>query len=129
MRMNLKNFFKSKKKLVCVSIIIIALGVITWLLDFDKKIIAGSLLIYGLSTHVLGAIWTSFISLLAGIPWAGPLMVKVIVWPVFIFINVSLYLAQLLRIKKDKSLKFNKEAVSIVFSIGIIIGYILAYIF
>ena len=128
--MNLKKFFKSKKKLAYLSIIIIfSIFIISWIFNFDKKIITVSLLLYGLSTQLLGAIWASLVSLLGGIPWAGPLMVRVIMWPIFVFINVALYLAQLLRIKKNKHLKFDKEAVSIVFSIGIIIGYILAYIF
>ncbi|MGA1823051.1 MAG: hypothetical protein ACMUIP_00215 [bacterium] len=126
---SIKNFYREHKVLFYIGILLCGIGCLSWMLGFNKKIITGSLLLYGLITQMLNALMVYIISLIGMIPWAGPILVKVIMWPVFILINAVIYLTNLWKIKKDKPNKFNAEVGATVLSIGILIGYILAKIF
>jgi len=124
----LKNFYKFIKEhkiSLLLGIIFICIGVISWFMGLNVKIVATSILLYGLITQLFSIIITYFISLISTIPWAGPLIVRVLMLPAFLLLNTTIYLATLLKIRKGGP-KLNAEAAATVLTIGILIGYILA---
>ena len=121
---------KKYKKLLIFWIILAIVGTICWFLGLDKKILAASVVTYGLLTQIFGAIFGAIGAWITAIPGIGPLMIKVIMWPVFLLINALAYLVTLLRIKKNKpSSQLTTQAMATVLTIGILIGYILSKVF
>ena len=124
-----KSMKKYKKLFIFWAILFVA-GTICWILGLDKKILAVSIVTYGLLTQIFGAIFSAIGAWIMAIPAVGPLMIKVIMWPLFLLINALAYLVTLLRIKKDKpSSQLTTQAMATVLSIGILIGYILSKVF
>ena len=120
---------KYKKLLIFWTILAIA-GSLCWVLGLDKKILAVSIVTYGLITQIFGTILGAIGAWITAIPGVGPLMIKVIMWPVFFLINALAYLVTLLKIKKHKpSSQLTTQAMATVLTIGILIGYILSKVF
>ena len=110
--------------------ILLIAGTACWALGLDKKILAVSIVTYGLITQIFSAIFSAISAWIMAIPGVGPLMIKVIMWPVFLLINALAYLVTLLKIKKNKpSSQLTTQAMATVLSIGILIGYILSKVF
>ena len=122
----LKNFIKEHKISVSVGIIFICIVVISLILGLNGKIIATSIVLYGLVTQLFGVTIGYLMFFIGTIPWAGPLIVRILMWPTFLLLNSTIYLATLLKIKKGKGGKFNAEAAATVLTVGILIGYILS---
>ena len=120
---------KYKNVLIFWAILFIA-GTLCWFLGLDKKILAASIVTYGLITQIFSAIFGAIGAWIMTILGVGPLMIKVIMWPVFLLINALAYLITLLKIKKHKpSSQLTTQAMATVLSIGILIGYILSKVF
>ncbi|MFH0926434.1 MAG: hypothetical protein V1872_12550 [bacterium] len=109
----LKKFYKRNKAFIYVITILSSLAI----------------LYYFFGLNLLSILGTMLVGFVGNVPLAGPIMVRAMMLPVFLSINIFLYLIKLLRIKKGKRVEFNKEAVSIVITFGILVGYILAKIF
>ena len=121
---------KKYKKLIIFWAILFIAGALCWALGLNKKILAVSIVTYGLITQIFSAIFGTIGAWITTIPGVGPLMIKVIMWPVFLLINALAYLVTLLRIKKDKpSTQLTTQAMATVLTIGILIGYILSKVF
>jgi len=121
---------KKYKKLLIFWVILLIAGTLCWVLGLDKKILAVSIVTYGLITQIFGTILGVIGTWITAIPGVGPLMIKVIMWPVFLLINALAYLVTLLKIKKHKpSSKLTTQAMATVLSIGLLIGYILSKVF
>ena len=121
---------KKYKKLLIFWVILLITGTLCWVLGLDKKILAVSIVTYGLITQIFSAILGAIGAWITAIPGVGPLMIKVIMWPVFLLINALAYLVTLLKIKKHKpSSQLTTQAMATVLSIGILIGYILSKVF
>ncbi len=124
------KFFKRNKKIIIIWAILLLAGVLSWALGLNKKILAILIVTYGLITQIFSSILGAIGVWIGTIPSVGPLIIKIIMWPFFILINAIAYLITLLRIKKNKpSTQLTAQAMVMVLSIGILIGYLLSKIF
>ena len=92
------------------------------LTGLDKRIAALSILVFGLLTQA----FSGLLGLVALIPWAGPLFVKVVTLPFFLLVNGLSYLVTLLVVRRGGQRDVVKSRILVSsFLVGILVGYIL----
>jgi hypothetical protein len=100
----------------------IALGI---LLGIDDKIIALVVTVFAIATQA----FSSLLPLIALVPFAGPLIVKMLTLPFFWILNGLGYFLALIAIRRGYSKDvLNYRLLTIVFLVGIVLGYILGKI-
>ncbi len=122
---------KFKEDLEIAVTILIMISVFYGLTYFgvDKILSTAIVALLGVFMEVARQVFSQFIFIIQSIPYIGPIIAKVIVWPFFITINAVAYLVTLtiIRIKGYKQVA-NAKVLTAVFLIGILLGFILGRI-
>jgi len=92
----------------------------------DKILSTAIVALLGIFMEVARQVFSQVIFIIQSIPYIGPILAKVIVWPFFITINAVAYLVTLtlIRIKGYKQVA-NARVLTTVFLVGILLGFIL----
>ena len=89
---------------------------------FDKKVTATALTVFGVTS---GA-FTGLVGAIGAVPLVGPIVAKVLMWPVFLTVNGLAYLVTFLAIRKRQARPvFDSRVLVTVFLVGLLIGIIL----
>ncbi len=119
---------KFKEDLEIAVTILIMISVFYGLTYFgvDKILSTAIVALLGIFMEVARQVFSQVIFIIQSIPYIGPIIAKVIVWPFFITINAVAYLVTLtlIRIKGYKQVA-NARLLTTVFLIGILLGFIL----
>ena len=119
---------KFKEDLEIAVTILIMISVFYGLTYFgvDKILSTAIVALLGIFMEVARQVFSQVIFIIQSIPYIGPILAKVIVWPFFITINAVAYLVTLtlIRIKGYKQVA-NARALTTVFLVGILLGFIL----
>ncbi|HDH57768.1 MAG TPA: hypothetical protein ENF16_04065 [Bacteroidetes bacterium] len=92
----------------------------------DKKVIAISVTLFGFLTNAFAGLMT----LVAFIPFIGPLIVKVISLPLFWILNGIGYILSAFAVKRGYAKEIlNYRVLTVVFLMGIVVGFIIGSIF
>jgi hypothetical protein len=114
------------KKIILSWILIVILLSIGLHFDLDKKILGAVLIVVAYFT----AAFSGLMVLIGTIPFLGPFLVKILSLPFFWFLNGIGYLASIVAIKKGHSKEvITYRILTIVFLIGVVVGYILSRLF
>jgi hypothetical protein len=92
----------------------------------DKILSTAIVALLGILMEVARQVFSQVIFIIQSIPYIGPIVAKVIVWPFFITINGIAYLVTLtfIRVRGVKEVA-NAKLLTAVFLIGILLGFIL----
>lgn len=119
---------KFKEDLVIAVTILIMISVFYGLTYFgvDKILSAAIIALLGILMEIARQVFSQVIFIIQSIPYIGPIVAKVIVWPFFITINGIAYLVTLtfIRVRGVKEVA-NAKLLTAVFLIGILLGFIL----
>jgi len=119
---------KFKEDLEIAVTILIMISVFYGLTYFgvDKILSTAIVALLGILMEVARQVFSQVIFIIQSIPYIGPIIAKVIVWPFFITINAVAYLVTLtfIRVKGVKEVA-NAKLLTAVFLIGILLGFIL----
>ena len=119
---------KFKEDLEITVTILIMISVFYGLTYFgvDKILSTAIVALLGIFMEVARQVFSQAIFIIQSIPYIGPIIAKVIVWPLFIAINGIAYLVTLtfIRIRGVKEVA-NAKLLTTVFLIGILLGFIL----
>lgn len=121
-----KPFWKNTKIMVALWVVMLGIIPLGLLLQVDKSIIAGTVFLFGLVSHAFS--W--LLGLIALVPFAGPLVVKVLEIPFVWLLNGIGYLVSLVAIRRGYSkdvLTYRMLTIAVI--TGITIGYILGKLF
>jgi hypothetical protein len=122
LHITIKDFFLAFWKTIVLWIIIGVFITIALHYKVDKAIIGGVVVLFGLITQA----FIGLISIIALIPFIGPIIAKLLALPIFWLINALGYFVSVLAIKKGYSKDvLNYRVLTIVLLLGIIIGYII----
>ena len=121
--------FRLGWRMVLIWGVLLLLVLVGFLLDFDKKLIALSILLIGSITHAFAGL----LALLGLIPWVGPLLVKVITGPFIWLMNtIATFLAFLFlkkghKVPTTEIVRFRFMVYSFLFGllIGVLVGTLL----
>lgn len=113
-------------KIVLLWIIIVIFIVLGIRFGVDKKVIAISVTLFGFLTNAFAGLMT----LVAFIPFIGPLIVKVISLPLFWILNGIGYILSAFAVKRGYAKEIlNYRVLTVVFLMGIVVGFIIGSIF
>lgn len=121
-----KPKFKGHLKIAATLLIMISVFYALNYLGVDKILITAIVTLLGIFMEAAIQVFSQVIFIIQSIPYIGPIIAKVIVWPFFITINAVAYLVTLtiIRVKGYKPVA-NARVITIVFLIGILLGFIL----
>ena len=113
-------------KIVLLWIIIVIFIVLGIRFGVDKKVIAISVTLFGFLTNAFAGLMT----LVAFIPFIGPLIVKVISLPLFWILNGIGYILSAFAVKRGYAKEIlNYRVLTVVFLLGVVVGFIIGSIF
>ncbi len=120
------GYVRTILNILLVWVIIILMIIAGVELGVDKKIIGVVVAVFGFLTHAFSGLLT----LIALVPFVGPLIVKVISLPIFWILNGLGYILSAFAVKQGFSKEIlNYRVLTIVFLLGVVIGFILGSIF
>ena len=121
-----KQKIKGDFKIAITLLIMIAVFCVLTYFGLDKILTTAIVALLGIFMELAKQIFSQAILIIQSIPYIGPLIAKVIVWPFFITINGVAYLVTLtfIRIKGVKEVT-NARILTTVLLIGILLGFIL----
>jgi hypothetical protein len=92
----------------------------------DKILSTAIVALLGIFMEIARQVFSQVIFIIQSIPYIGPIIAKVVVWPFFITINGIAYLVTLtfIRVRGVKEVA-NAKLLTAVFLIGILLGFIL----
>jgi len=119
---------KFKEDLEIAVTVLIMISVFYGLIYFgvDKILTTAIVALLGIFMEIARQVFSQVIFIIQSIPYIGPIVAKVIVWPFFITINGIAYLVTLtfIRIRGVKEVT-NAKLLTSVFLVGILLGFIL----
>lgn len=114
----LVDYWKTFSFLI-IAAIFVYIGLIN---EWDKEIMAGMLVLFGIFSHAFAGI----IGLIALIPFIGPILIKVLSIPIFWLLNAAGYFVSILFVKKGYgSSVVQGRVLTLVMLVGVVIGFIL----
>ncbi|MBI5418423.1 hypothetical protein HZA55_10875 [Candidatus Poribacteria bacterium] len=122
------NFEKIKKvkKIIILWLILLLIVFLAFEFQFDKKITSSLIILYGLATPIFSGMFATLGTLIAAIPWLGPILLKLIALPISWILNGIAYLGSLVLVSKGETKKaIDARILSIIFFIGFLLGYII----
>lgn len=119
---------KSRDNFEIAGIILIMVSIF-YILDYfnvDKLLITAIIALFGIFMELARDIFSQMIFIIKSIPYIGPIIAKIIVWPFFITINGIAYLVTLtfIRIRGVKEVA-NARILTTTFLVGLLVGLIL----
>jgi hypothetical protein len=121
----IKYFFLAFWKTILIWIMIAIFIIIALHLKVDKLIIGGIVVIIGLVTEA----FVGIIGIICLVPIIGPIIAKVLALPLFWLINSLGYFLSIIAIKKGYSKEvINYRILTVVFLVGIVVGFIIGKI-
>ena len=119
---------KFKEDLEIAVTILIMISVFYGLTYFgvDKILSTAIVALLGIFMEVARQVFSQVIFIIQSIPYIGPIVAKVIVWPFFITLNGIAYLVTLtfIRIRGVKEVT-NAKLLTTIFLVGVLLGFIL----
>ena len=124
-----KPQFREDLEIVVTILIMISIFYGLTYFGIDKILSTAIVALLGIFMEMARQVFSQVIFIIQSIPYIGPIVAKVIVWPFFITINAVAYLVTLtlIRIKGYKQVA-NARMLTTVFLIGILVGFILGRI-
>ena len=121
----MKNFLKEHWKHIFLWLVILSISVIALKMGIEKKIIVFVTLGLGFFTQIFAGLGT----LIAMVPWVGPIIIKVFTIPFFWLVNTTGYFVSIIAIKKGYSKQITRSRVlTVALMFGVVIGYVLGHI-
>jgi len=122
-----KPKFKENLKIAITILIMISVFYALIYLGVDKILTTAIVALLGIFMEAVVQVFSQVIFIIQSIPYIGPIIAKVIVWPFFITINAIAYLVTLTLIRFNDGYKqvANARVITAVFLIGILLGFIL----
>ena len=124
-----KPKFKEDLEIAVTILIMISVFYALTYLGVDRILSTAIVALLGIFMEVARQVFSQAIFIIQSIPYIGPILAKVIVWPFFITINAVAYLVTLtfIRIRGVKEVT-NAKLLTTVFLIGMLLGFILGRI-
>jgi len=124
-----KPKFKEDLEIIFTILIMISVFYVLTYLKVDKILTTAIVALLGIFMEIARQVFSQVVFIIQSIPYIGPIVAKVIVWPFFITINGIAYLVTLtfIRIRGVKEVA-NARLLTTVFIIGMLLGFILGRI-
>ena len=113
-------------KLILLWIILLTFIIVSIIGHFPKRISAAIILLYGLITQIFGLALPYIVTITGAIPWVGPLLAKILLWPITTLVSLLAVSVGLIKVKQGNIKEvIGARLATLLFAIGILIGYLI----
>ena len=120
--MRVKDFFFTFRKIILIWVALLIFVAVGIALGLDKRAIAFLAVVIG----IISQAFIGLLNLIGLIPIVGPLIAKVLALPLYWLLNALGYFVSVIAIKKGFSKDvLNYRVLTVVFLIGIVVGFII----
>ncbi len=120
-----KYFVLAFWKTILAWVVIVTFVVVAIHFNVDKSIIGGAVVIFG----IISQAFVGLLNIIGLIPIVGPIAAKILALPFFWLLNAMGYFVSILAIKKGYTSEVvNYRILTVVFLVGIVIGFIIGKI-
>ena len=126
----LLEFFRRNWEPLLFWAILVGFVVLGLTLHWKVEVIAAGAVLWGIVTHIFGLLLATLGVWVGAIPFAGPLIIKVLSWPLFLLLNGMAFFTSLVGINIGKGRQvFEARVAATILMIGVLIGFILGKVF
>jgi hypothetical protein len=94
------------------------------------SVIAAGAVLWGIVTHIFGVVFAWLIATVGVFPIAGPIIVKVLTWPLFLLMNGAAFFTSLVGVNIGKGRQvFEARVAATILMTGVLIGFLLGKLF
>ena len=94
------------------------------------SVIAAGVMLWGMMTHIFGVVFALLLGWVGAMPIAGPIIIKLLTWPLFLLINGAAFFTSLVGINIGKKRQvFEARVAATILMAGVLIGFLLGKLF
>jgi len=111
-------------------LVLVAFVLVGVRMHWKGSVIAAGAVLWGMATHIFGVVFGALIAWVGAFPIAGPIIVKVLTWPLFLLINGAAFFTSLVGINIGKKRQvLDARIAATILMTGVLIGFILGKVF
>jgi len=94
------------------------------------SVIAAGVVLWGMLTHIFGVAFALFLGWVGAFPLAGPVIIKLLTWPLFLLINGAAFFTSLVGVNIGKGRQvFEARVAATILMTGVLVGFLLGKLF
>jgi hypothetical protein len=94
------------------------------------SVIAAGVVLWGMVTHIFGVAFALLLGWVGVFPIAGPIIIKLLTWPLFLLINGAAFFTSLIGVNIGKGRQvFEARVAASILMTGVLIGFLLGKLF
>jgi len=94
------------------------------------SVIAAGVVLWWMMTHIFGVVFALLLTWVGAFPIAGPVIIKLLTWPLFLLINGAAFFTSLVGVNIGKGRQvFEARVAATILMTGVLIGFLLGKIF
>ena len=126
----LRAFFRGSGRQILFWLVLVGFVALGLRRHWQGSVIAAGVVLWGLMTHIFGVLFALLLGWIGAFPIAGPIIVKLLTWPLFMLINGSAFFTSLVGINIGKERKvFEARVAATILMTGVLIGFLLGKLF
>lgn len=99
-------------------------------LHWKAEVIAAVAVLWGIATHIFAMVFATLGAWIGAIPVMGPMILKVLSWPLFLLINGLAFFTSLVGVNIGRGRQvFEARVAATILAVGVLIGFILGKVF
>jgi len=97
---------------------------------WKASVIAAGVVLWGMVTHIFGVVFALLLGWVGVFPVAGPIIIKLLTWPLFLLINGAAFFTSLVGVNIGKGRQvFEARVAATILMTGVLIGFLLGKLF
>lgn len=126
----LREFVRRHGRQILLWLVLILFVAVGMQQHWKGSVIAATAMLWGLVTHIFGVVFAATLTWVGAFPIAGPIIVKVLTWPLFLLINGAAFFTSLIGVNIGKGQKvFEAKVAATILMAGVLIGFLLGKLF
>lgn len=126
----MRDYLRANFRQIVFWLVLVAFVGLGLQLHWKGSVIAAGAVLWGLLTHIFGVAFALVLGWIGAVPFAGPIIIKALTWPLFLLINGAAFFTSLIGVNIGKGRQvFEARVAATLLMVGVLIGFILGKVF
>ena len=126
----LRDFLRDYGRQILFWLILIGFVALGLQRHWKGSVIAAGVVLWGMLTHIFGVVFALLLGWVGAFPIAGPIIIKLITWPLFMLVNGAAFFTSLVGVNIGKGRQvFEARVAATILMTGVLIGFLLGKLF
>lgn len=124
--MSIRDMVRRNWELALFWAVLVAFVAVGVHFHWKGEVIAAVAVLWGIATHIFGMVFHQLGAWVSSIPVMGPMIVKVVAWPLFLLVNGLAFFTSLVGVNIGRGRQvFEARVAALILTVGVLIGFIL----